>query len=53
VNAGGVLHLSSTVEILPEAAALAELPWLVALGWYLAVKMHDDAGGVAAAAAAG
>jgi hypothetical protein len=50
---GGVLHLSSMVEILPAAAALPELPWMVALGWYLAVKMHDDASGVAAAAAAG
>lgn len=48
---GGVLHLSSTVEILPAAAALPELPWLVALGWYLAVKMHDDAAGTAASVA--
>jgi len=51
---GGVFHLSSRVEIHPAGARLAALPWLVALGWYLAVKMHDDAaGGAAAAAAAG
>jgi hypothetical protein len=39
---GGALHLSSMVEIEPAAARLDELPWLVALGWYLAIKMHDD-----------
>ena len=48
----GVIHLSSKVEITPAGARLAELPWLVALGWYLAVKMHDDAGAGAAAGAA-
>lgn len=50
---GGALHASSKVEIQSAAAALPELPWIVALGWYLAVKMRDDAGGAAAAAAAG
>src|SRR5262245_26243075 len=50
---GGPFHLSSKVEIFRGAAGLPELPWLVALGWYLAVKMQDDAGGGAAAAAAG
>ena len=48
---GGVLHLSSHVLVTAAGAKLAELPWLVALGWYLAIKMHDDAGGAAAAAA--
>jgi hypothetical protein len=41
---GGVLHLSSLVEIQPAAAPLPELPWLVALGWYLAVLLHHDSG---------
>jgi len=51
---GGVIHLSSTVLVTPAGAKLEELPWLVALGWYLSIKMHDDsAGGAAAAAAAG
>ncbi len=52
---GGVIHLSSKMEVLPAAAAMPQLPWLVALGWYLAVKMHDDAtaGAAAAGAAAG
>ena len=48
----GVFHLGSNVEIAPAAAELPELPWLVALGWYLAVKMRDDAAGGAAAASA-
>jgi len=26
---------------------MIELPWLVALGWYLAVMMQDDASGAA------
>src|SRR5262245_28743971 len=55
VRMRGALHISSQVEITPAGEKLAELPWLVSLGWYLAVKMHDDAaaGGAAAASAAG
>jgi hypothetical protein len=51
----GVFHMASNVEILAAGAKLPELALLVTLGWYLAVKMHDDAagGGAAAAAAAG
>ncbi len=33
----GLLHRSAAVRILPEAGALEELPWLVPLGWYIAV----------------
>jgi hypothetical protein len=33
----GFLHRSAAVRILPEAGALEELPWLVPLGWYIAV----------------
>ena len=49
----GVVHFSSAVEISAAAAAMPELPWLVPLGWYLALKMQDDstAGGATAAAA--
>jgi len=49
----GVLHRAATVEIGSAGATEAELPWLVALGWYLAVMMQNDASGAAAAAAAG
>jgi hypothetical protein len=40
---GGLLKLSSTVEIDPGAATIPELPWLVMLGWYLAVLLLRDA----------
>jgi hypothetical protein len=50
---GGLLHLSCNVQVEPAGVKLAELPWLMALGLYLIVKMRDDAGGSAAAAAAG
>ena len=50
---GGVLHLSCDVQVEPAGVRLEELPWLMALGLYLIVKMRDDAGGSAAAAAAG
>jgi hypothetical protein len=46
----GLLHLSAFMEISENGARLPELPWLVSLGWYLAVKMHDDAAMAAAAA---
>jgi hypothetical protein len=52
VRIRGALHLSSTVEVTPAGAHLPELPWLVVLGWYLSITMHDDASGAAAAAAA-
>ncbi|MBI5029186.1 MAG: hypothetical protein HZB51_01565 [Chloroflexi bacterium] len=42
-NIGGVLHASSHVRIEPCAAAIAELPWVVMLGWYLIVMMQQDA----------
>lgn len=46
---GGLLHLSAEVEILPAAQALvAEFPWVVPLGWYLAVMMHADSVSVSA-----
>ena len=50
---GGMFHLSSDVQVEPAGSKLAELSWLVALGLYLIVKLRDDAGGAAAAAAAG
>jgi hypothetical protein len=48
---GGLLHLSSAVEITAQAKSLAELPWMVMLGWYLSVMMHMDSAAVAAATA--
>jgi hypothetical protein len=34
--------LSGEMQILPAARSLPELPWIVMLGWYLAVMMHRD-----------
>jgi len=36
-------RMGSTVEILPAAKDLAELPWLVVLVWYLVIMRHRDA----------
>jgi hypothetical protein len=46
----GLLKLSSKVEILPAGATVAGAPWLVMLGWYLSVQMHNDAASSASAA---
>jgi hypothetical protein len=40
---GGLLHLSATVEIQPNAVSMAELPLMVTLGCYLIVMMDMDA----------
>jgi hypothetical protein len=40
---GGLLKLSSTVEIHAAAERIPELPWMVMLGWYLTVLLHRDA----------
>lgn len=39
---GGMLRMSSGVEIYPLAKDIAELPWMVLLGWYLTVMMYMD-----------
>ena len=39
----GLLHLSATVEIQPNAVSMAELPLIVTLGCYLLVMMDMDA----------
>lgn len=44
----GLVHLSATVEIQPDAVGVPELPWIVMLGWYLIVMMHTDAASTAA-----
>jgi hypothetical protein len=49
---GGILHLSSRVEIHPLSKEVAQLPWMVSLGWYLTVMMCVDSTAAAAAAAA-
>jgi len=49
----GVIHLAADLEILPEAAKIPELPWMILLGWYLMVMMHMDSGAAGAAAAGG
>ena len=47
---GGLLHMRALVTALPTSQSLAELPWLVMLGWYLVVMMQSDAAAVAAVA---
>jgi len=46
---GGFFHSSAQVLILPAAIAIPELPWMVILGWYLAILMQQDAAAAAAA----
>ncbi len=41
-KSAGLIHLSALVEIQREAIGLAELPWMVMLGWYLIVMMNMD-----------
>jgi hypothetical protein len=47
-KSAGVIHLAAIVEIQQQAIGLAELPWLVMLGWYLIVMMNNDAAAAAA-----
>ncbi len=47
---GGVLHMSSFVQIHEAARGIPELPWMTLLGWYLTVLMHADRMAMAAAA---
>ncbi|MBN1933859.1 MAG: hypothetical protein JW934_04290 [Anaerolineae bacterium] len=39
----GLSHQSAEVNVLPAGEDLPELPWMILLGWYLAVMMHTDA----------
>jgi len=39
---GGMTSLSAAVEIEPAGAELSEVSWLVLLGWYVAVMLHQD-----------
>ncbi len=50
---GGMVHSSSRVEILHQAARVTELPLLVGFGWYLVLLMQIDSGVVTAAIAGG
>jgi hypothetical protein len=47
-NIGGVLNLSAQVQIEPQVISLPELPWMVMLGWYLALMLHRDCAAAAA-----
>jgi len=38
----GLFGSSSEVTILPLAKEMPELPWMVALGWYLIIMMQND-----------
>jgi hypothetical protein len=46
---GGLLHMSSNLIIKNSAIKIAELPWMVMLGWYLTIMMYMDSAAVAAA----
>ncbi|HOT91099.1 MAG TPA: hypothetical protein PLJ78_04635 [Anaerolineae bacterium] len=48
----GLLHQATEVEILPAGENLPELPWMVLLGWYLAVMMYNDSTAAVMAAVA-
>ena len=47
---GGVFKLHAEVEVTAAARSLPETPLLVLFGWYLALMLHRDAAGTAAAA---
>ena len=49
---GGMLHMSSRVEIHAPARDIPELPWMVLLGWYLVVMMNMDSAATVAATTA-
>lgn len=38
----GVLRMSAQVEMAAQARGIAETPWIVLLGWYLAVMMNTE-----------
>jgi hypothetical protein len=41
-SVGGFFRHSALVEVAPAALRLTELPWMVILGWYLIILMHQD-----------
>jgi hypothetical protein len=48
---GGVLHMSSAVTIPAHTLEMAQMPWIVPLGWYLAVMMYMDSAAAVVVAA--
>lgn len=46
---GGIIHLSSYVDLFSNAIIIPELPWMIMLGWYLTIMMHQDAAAAVAA----
>jgi hypothetical protein len=49
---GGLLHMSSTMEVHPLARDIPELAWMVSLGWYLTIMMYEDSAAMAGAVTA-
>lgn len=45
----GVVRLAGGMTVSREGAAMKELPFLVTLGWYLVVMLHEESARVAAA----
>jgi hypothetical protein len=52
MSSGGLFHLSAPLDITAEANEMPELPWLVLLGMYLLVMLHNDAGAATTVAGA-
>ncbi len=48
----GGFKLSGLVDIDPSARQVPELPWMVMLGWYLVIMMHQDSAAATAAVTA-
>jgi hypothetical protein len=44
----GLLGSAADVTISPQAREVAELPWMVMLGWYLVIMMQQDSSAAAA-----
>jgi hypothetical protein len=49
----GLVRLAADVTVLPEGARMPALPWVVMLGWYLIVLMHEDSSAAAVVATMG
>lgn len=49
---GGFAHFSAKVDVMPDFARLAELPWLVMLGWYLRILISWDSAAAVSATTA-
>jgi hypothetical protein len=49
---GGFAHFSAKVDVMPDFARQAELPWLIMLGWYLRILVSWDSAAAVSATTA-